>query len=504
MSTGETRSFDITSLPQELFLIILNHIDPSDVIRCRRVARAWNIAFGNSRNLIPLLKQAFPRAREVRKLLGGERTNNGNDDISALGDKHWRQVFDLVTSRYFHLARGQPQSVQRFKLYSKPWFPVQAWDSHESHLTERVDFTFSQAAWTYEDGVVVFPLLEDEHEPGRLALLDLVTDERYLVPFPISNKVIRGMRLRERLLVIEWAEPTAFHWLNDSDGVHRHFATAFDIYKTEGEKGWDIVFRNEWKIMFLGHPLSERDRFFSAHSRHHYTIYAWQPNRSLYTADEDAPIESLFVWDISEPSPYRPSLDPTGRAKETITGNTGPYIVARFTYRELGFYGVRQRGSPAMVRLDVDSEAQAVIFTENFSLIHNGQPTNFVDWSSRVLATSIPFIAHGPCWRHNVDASYPPYRGNSGMESCPLVGKFYWYASVCAATDSQAGVSYSLDFSSLQLSRKSLLLTIRTPNSMTTLDAYRSMELSFKGRVCGDERFVIGQNENDELVVYRF
>jgi hypothetical protein len=496
-------SFDITSLPQELFLMVLNHLDPQDAIRCRRVSKAWNTAFKDPRNLILLLKRAFPRAREVRKLVEDEHTRNNYHPALTYNGNYWKYVFDLVTARYFHLACGRPQSAQNFKLYSKSWFPVQAWDSHDSHFTERVDFAFDQATWTYEDGIVIFPSFENEDESGRLVLFDLGTEEKYLVPFPIGDKVIRGIRLREKVLIIEWAEPAAFHWLNDSDGVHRHFATAFDIFKTEHESGWDIIFRNEWKIMFLGHPLSERDRFFSAHGKHYYAIYAWQPNRSLYTADEDAPIESLFVWDISEPSPYKPSLDPTGRAREAIAGYMGPAIVARYTYRELGFFGVRQRGSPAMVRLGIDSEAQAVVFTENFSVIHNGLPTN-TDWSSRVLATSIPFITLGPCWRHDVDASYPPYRGNSSMESSPLVGRFNWYTSVCAATDSEAGVSYSLDFSGLQLSRESLLLTIRTPNSMATMNYHRSVELSFKGKVCGDERFVFGENERDELVVYRF
>ncbi len=46
-----------------------------------------------------------------------------------------------------------------------------------------------------------------------------------------------------------------------------------------------------------------------AHTATHYAVYFWQPNRSLY---QDDPIEQLAVWDISSPSPYRPSEDPTG------------------------------------------------------------------------------------------------------------------------------------------------------------------------------------------------
>src|SRR5699024_8326598 len=151
-------------------------------------------------------------------------------------------------------------------------------------------------------------------------------------------------------------------WLNDSDGVHRHFASSFDV-EEDSTGGWRVIPRNEWKIMFLGHPLSERDRFFSSHSKTHYVIYIWQPNRSLYTADDDAPIESLMVWNISQPSSYRPSLDPTGCLR-VPSQDTGPEQVTRLGFRELGFFSVRQRGLPAIQRLEVTDDALAIEITE--------------------------------------------------------------------------------------------------------------------------------------------
>lgn len=502
---------DIAFLPEDIFHMILSYLDSVDVIRCRRVSRSWCDAFGNPRSLVPLLKRTFPRAREVRKL--AQEGAFDNPDFTSEGQiRFWRNTFDQVAARYYHLARGKPRSVQKFRLCgefalgSLQLFQVMPWDHHSSHYPEWGELMFKHAFWTYEDGLVVFPSEEDR----SLVLLDLETGETFMVPFVLTDKVVRRIRLQDRLLVIEWAEPEAFHWLNDSDGVHRHFATSFDLYKYG--RGWDIIFRNEWKIMFLGHPLGERDRFFSAHSKNYYTIYAWQPNRSLYTADEDAPIESLFVWDISKASSYRPSLDPTGRMRDTI-GGEGPTIVARFSFRELGFYSVRQRGSPAIMRLDINSEANTVDITE---VTYAGSPIgrnsyNPLEWTCRVQTTSIPFIGHGPCWRRDAGVVFPPYRGNSCMEIPPLsmTGHHPWYLGVYEATDEDAQVSFYLRYCHSSVSEEGkfsarLALTIRTPNSETTLSDTASAALSEKGKICGDERFVVGENDSGELVVYRF
>lgn len=497
-----TASSGISSLPRELFLMIADYLDSRDIVRCRRVSRSWHDAFGNPSNLTPLLKRWFPLAREVRKLQ--EEGALDNPYMVSQDDKYWRRIFDQVSARYDHLARGKPRSVQKFKLCeelhigSRQWFQVQPWESHASHLTERVDFTFAQAFWTYEDGLLVYP----SAELRCLMLLDLETDETFVVPFLISGKVIRRIRLQDRLLVIEWAEPQAFHWLNDSDGVHRHFASAFDIKRSPS--GWDVVFRNEWKIMFLGHPLSERDRFFSSHNNTYYTIYVWQPNRSLYTADEDAPIESLFVWDISKPSSYRPSMDPTGRWKDEA--DEGPSIVARFGFRELGFYSVRQRGCPAIMKLEVNSEAHTVDITENVCtgpLRHDANP---LEWTSRVQTTSIPFLGHGPCWRRDAGVVFPPYRGNSGMQTAPFTSDDPWYTGVSEAADEQAQVFFRLQFLDRCWRWNSMrsVLSIRTPRSSITLSHAESSEIAAKGKICGDERFVIGENQDKELVIFRF
>ncbi|KAL2374757.1 F-box domain-containing protein [Blastomyces gilchristii SLH14081] len=170
--------------------------------------------------------------------------------------------------------------------------------------------------------------------------------------------------------------------------------------------------------MFPWAPLSDRDRFYSSHNGTHYVLYTWQPNRSLYTADEDAPIESLFVWDMPEPSDYRASIDPSSLHKPS---SSGPFVVAKFNLRDLDFYSVRQRGAPKMIRLDIDSETNVLDITESINPEYQIELSNMPD----VQVTSIPFLSHGPVWRRHLELRIPPYRGNTSMYNRSIRGPYF-------------------------------------------------------------------------------
>ncbi|PYH50045.1 F-box protein [Aspergillus saccharolyticus JOP 1030-1] len=505
--TTTTTATTLTSLPREIFWMVFKQLSPKDIICCRRVCKLWTEAFSSPLYLIPLLRRLFPRAREVREL--DHETDTDEPPAGTEDSDHWRQLFDRVASRYDHLRRGQPQSVQKYRLCDdfgatgeREWFPIQPWETHASQLVQRVDCLFSESFWSYEEGLVVYPSADH----ACLVLLDLDTSRRFMVPFFIMGKVIRRIRLQRRVLVVEWAEPKAFHWLNDSDGVHRHFASSFDVTQSPATGTWSITFRNEWKIMFLGHPLSERDRFYSTHSKTHYAIYIWQPNRSLYTADDDAPIESLSVWDISRPSSYRPSLDPTGRLREE-TEDQGPPIVTRFGFRELGFYSVRQRGLPGVQCLSITEDDHSIEIVESRCpepQVRRGP----ADWMTEVRVTTIPLVGDGPAWRRFVDVSLPPYRGNCSLQTAP-VRSSPWnepsYAIVSEAYDEQAQVGYSLYLSSIRWPfDMRMLLSIQTPTSTTRLTQDEAFELTGRGKIYGNERYIVGENGNRELVVFRF
>ncbi|KAH8700620.1 F-box domain protein [Talaromyces proteolyticus] len=502
---------DIAYLPQELFQMILCYLEPVDIIRCRRVCSAWYQAFSNPVSLVPILKRIFPLAREICELsqIGPASCLETYPEETLC---KWRLILDRVSERYYRLAHGRPRSAKKYNLQGTEHekggcrlFEVFPWENHASHFWDTMDMFFEHAFWTYEKGLLVFP----NKDEGGLTLLDLETENTFMIPFVTAQKVIRRIRLQDRLLVVEWAEYEAFHWLNDRDKVHRHYATSFDIVQVG--HGWDITLRNEWKIMFLGHPLGDRDRFYSTHSSSHYAIYVWQPNRSLYTAEEDAPIESLSIWNISQPSNYRASLDPTGRLKETVD-DSGPSLITRFSFRELGFYSVRQGGLPGIIRLDIDSNTSSISITEaqnhDFMLTELGNP---LEYTPSVLVTTIPFAGQGPSWRRKVDTFYPPYRGNCAMEIPPWTITAPWpcYWGICEATDKKSRVSFCLSYlfsqnykDEMQTSR--LMVTIHALGSITRLSEKLSDELSAKGKICGDERFLVGENEYNQLTVLRF
>ena len=312
----------------------------------------------------------------------------------------------------------------------------------------------------------------------------------------------------------------AFHRLNESEQVHRHFATCFDVI-SEGceyahgvlpspDRRWTIAFRNEWKLHFLGLPLNTRDRFFSTHNKQHYSIYFWQPNRSMYTGDEERPIESLFVLDISAASTYQPSTDPTShnRPRDYGTNNAGPQILARFSFRELDHFGVRQHNAPSLTKLMLDSEAKAVIVRENICVEGQGYfDPALRSW--KATTTSIPFVGEGPHFRKEWDGYLPPYRGNCTMETEDIVDP-EWdknFLGIMDVVDWKAEVRFTLTetvFGGHTIPNETLLKIECLGQDAVTMRGDLTKQVAHMGRIQGDERFLIGQNATQEIVVLSF
>jgi hypothetical protein len=137
-------------------------------------------------------------------------------------------------------------------------------------------------------------------------------------------------------------------------------------------------------------PLNASDRFFSVHSSTHYAIYIWQPNRGRW--GEDDPIETLAIWDISTPSTYLPSLDPTGAGKPSES--EGPRVIRRFSFSDLDFYKIRQRSTPCLRELQID-EGNLYIIEENHENLTGRHASYSHPVYHEVKSTSIPF-ANGP------------------------------------------------------------------------------------------------------------
>jgi hypothetical protein len=521
----------LADLPEDCFLPILERLQIYDVARCQMVSRAWRSAFTNPLYMDMVLKN-YGSAREL-------------DHSRQLQEDERARIFSRLASRYYHLAHGKVRATDRHKIAASEqrgdFVPVGQWDYHESQPGGRLYFEnaathlsrlnmaakpylFRSTLWSYDDGLLVYApeqLPPDAPRNQILALLDLSTGFHFSVPFDITSKIIRNVRLTDLTLVVEWAERDPFHSLNDMEQVNRHFASCFDVIPSVSKPTtYSVVARSEFKLHFLGLPLlSSRDRFFSTHTRDHYAIYFWQPNRSMYTGDEELPIESLFVWDISARSAYRPSLDPSG-INRPGDARKGPYIVARFPFNELEYLGIRQHSQIRLMNLSIDSATKCLTWRENVCEAGQG----YFDpagrwWASKTI--TFPFVGSGPQHVQECHENLPPYRGHGSMESAALEdGELEkWFVPVMDVLDKQTDVRLSLVetcFTGWMMENR-LVIRIGTPwmkhetpvdgsdgSYVVLRDDAATREVSSTGRIAGDERWLLGQNEKMEITILRF
>ena len=547
----------VPELPEDIFLLILGYLDLWDMVRCRKVAKSWRSGFSNPRYLQIKLKE-YPRAYEMRQVQARDHTPTTAVD--------WKSNFDKIASRYHHLNNGKARSIQKYKMEALEqfgqWYPVAQWDYHESQPGGRLyyenathisrlggkPYLFRPTFWTYDDGLLVFaPSMtsgaRSKSSPGSeaaprnlLVVVDIETGTQSIVPFNTNGKILRNIRLTERTLVVEWAEKEPFHDLNDSEKVHRHFATCFDVVSASTEDApsrtwpprlhyssnpcpWKAVFRCEWKLHFLGLPLNHRDRFFSTHTAHHYAVYFWQPNRSMYTGNEDLPIESLTVWDIHEPSPYLPSTDPTGHNRPKDTYPSGPHAVSRLSFHALSFIGIRQHSTISLLTFHIHSPSTTLVWRENTWAAGQGyfDPAERL-WRART--TSFPFLGTtGPACVSEWDATLPPYRGHTSMDSAELAGGEgeNWFLPVLDVLDQPAGIRFSLVetcFGGETLGGNRLVVRVRVDGEgegeevgegeWVALRDELVDEVACMGRIAGGERWIVGHGREMEIVVLKF
>ncbi|EXJ62465.1 hypothetical protein A1O7_02902 [Cladophialophora yegresii CBS 114405] len=523
----KSRSISIPDLSEDVFLLILRGISAWDVVTCQRVSRAWRTAFSKD-EYIRFVLQSYRRAREIRALSPAMLNLHPSPEATCA---NWKQTLLSVASRYHNITQGKTRKIDRYPMAPLEqlgdFFAVGQWDYHESqpggrlyyetaamHLKIGVKpYLFRPTLWSYDNGLLVYaPAIGEEygHFPQVLALLDVEIGKKYPIPFNARDKIIRNLRLKDRTLIVEWAEKDPFHNLNALEQVNRHFANCFDVRQGDDNRGWAVTWRSEWKMHFLGLPPNYHDRFFSTHNATHYAVYFWQPNRSMYTGDEELPIESLSVWDISAHSCYQPSTDPAGKRRPP--DDAGPYIVSRFPFNQLDFFGIRQRSTVSLMSLQLDSDALSLTVRENVGVAGQG----YFDPAERLWCaktTSFPFVGEGPRLYREWDGNLPPYRGHCSMESADVKESERWFLPVMDVVDSLAGVRLSLVetcFSGQSMENK---LVVRAKleegedgeeGTWATLGDAVASEVSSMGRIAGDERWLIGQNERMEVVVLKF
>ena len=273
-------------------------------------------------------------------------------------------------------------------------------------------------------------------------------------------------------------------------------------------------------------PLNSRDRFYSTHTSSHYALYLWQPNRSAW--GEDDPIEALAVWDISSPSNYRPSEDPTGRGNY-ITDSGGPKVIRRFSFADMDFYRIRQRSTPTLRALELD-ENHVYFIEEDHRWLVGPEAAHNHARLHKVKSVGIPFAAgpywidecgangdvnisycerdlnnrhprFAPCWRH--EASRP----SAAEVRADKVKQEFPYLTTSEALDPKAGVKFSARhcflLETISINVKSKIDMVGPGYEAALMDDMWPQLLN-KGKICGDERWLIGENSSQEVVVLRF
>lgn len=383
---------EITDLPRDVFLLIVAHLSARTTILCRTVCKRWQAVFTDQDLSLQLLKWHFPRCREMRMAYaagGGDCSGLGRSGSfdahgaeggstvekppgGAVDDEDqtpsWTAIFTTVARRYHHLRSATPRSIEKIRLGTSGetqdrFYGVATWDRYLRLDDKTAAFHHPDPSWCYGDGgVLVYhahPDDEGDHVAAARAhvypwrLLDLASGEAQEVPFPHDDdRIVRRVRLADGVLAFEWCERTAYHQLNDREECHRHYVTVLDVVRARStglstatnsttsttaaannnnSAVWEITPRAEFKFHFLGLPLNGHDRFFSAHTRTHYAVYVWQPNRSPW--GEDDPIESVLVWDLRR---------------------APPQPVRRMAWAALAFYGLRQGATPRLRGLALD------------------------------------------------------------------------------------------------------------------------------------------------------
>ena len=430
----------LPDLPTELFVIVTNYLDPIDIVRCRLTSKAWYREFTHESLLRDVLVREHGDAQEVRALIEpetGQMMDSLPGDKSGQPDDIWKRTFDRVIARRQALKSGKPRFITKRHLRDKLAsalgkqgdvrdfiFPITPWGRYrdvlhpfsssgertEEQTPATVPTDLLETEWSYDSGLLVYPVMA---EIQVYVLLDIEQDTLSVVPFDTKDRVVRRIRLKNNVLVFEWAEREPYQ-LNEHERVNRHYVSAFDVRLAKDSfpwlAQWEITLRSEWKLDYLGFPLSAPDCWYSDHSTTHYAVYIWQMNRFAWGGYE--PIESLFIWDISEPSNHRPFGDSSGDSHVS-----GPRLVKKLSYLDLDFLTVRQRDTPFLRKLTLDGSACVYFFEEGCNRERGPHVGHGYDAGRRnrgnvvwERVVGIPVLGHGPCWEDRLGTSMIPSR----------------------------------------------------------------------------------------------
>jgi hypothetical protein len=544
------REILISKYMQDLFISITKLLGTLDIVHSRSVSKTWYDVFTKENVLRSILAQDYNKAREVRTLLAKESPSSdirAAEDVSSSTDqtemssglselrKDWRQAFDRVVARYCALQSGNPVSFTTHELrlplrdpqtneqhnsIQHGYYPIRRWDRYivtPEHATDQdrlngvtrvgtLPIDLEETDWTYDSGLLVY------FELGLSAyvLLDIASNTRSAIPFDESGRVVRRLRLKHNLLMIEWAAYSSMNQIGDDAGF---FATAYDVRLIQAAVArfrlpeWRVEFRSEWKLGTFGPSPRWQRRWLSTHSDTYYAAYIWQQGPS--PSREHDTDESLLVWDISGSSQHPPSNAPSSECQSRVE----PRLVKTLTNQDLDFLTIRQGRAPLLRNIALDDST--VYFFEEGCSIEQGwhvddNRLNHITshhWKDQYWerVVGVPILDPGPHWEDKCDSRsiVPVQTGQAQPKraTCWRYDGLYPELRNKVFNDELADIKFEVLQRHIRLGFPEIWVSSKTQGWKTKVEL---ADFPFQWKdVCGDERWLIMQCSN-ELCILRF
>lgn len=120
------------------------------------------------------------------------------------------------------------------------------WQRHLKFEDKTSPFHYPDTLWTFDAGILIFP----SPEAQSYVLYDLGSGTKSSFDLESEKKIVRRIRLKDGVLVVEWCEHEPYHQLNENEMVYRHFATAYDVKRTD-DGNWSVIFRSVPPLSFI-------------------------------------------------------------------------------------------------------------------------------------------------------------------------------------------------------------------------------------------------------------
>jgi hypothetical protein len=124
---------------------------------------------------------------------------------------------------------------------------VGIWQRHLQFEEKTAAFHYQDTLWTFDEGLLIFPSAKSQ----CYQLYDLGAGILNSIDLEPESKIVRRIRLKDRVLIVEWCEQEPYHQLNENEMVYRHFATAYDISQDIKTRNWSSTFRYAFQGPFI-------------------------------------------------------------------------------------------------------------------------------------------------------------------------------------------------------------------------------------------------------------